>query len=173
MKEWISYLRGSTKSLKKTISSPNQFINVGWDKLSKVPGGKQVFAALVGRYIPYTGSIKPMVETIENGRAVVKMKDRRAVRNHLDSIHALALANLGEFTTGLSLFSNLKNDQKAILVKLDIEYLKKARGQLHSEAVSQIPESFQSDSDFPICAEIKNKNNEIVSKVSAVWRVRL
>ncbi len=173
MKEWISFMNSSTTNIKETLSSPNKFINLGWKKLSKLPAGKKLFAALIGRYIPYTGSIKPFVQSIKKGHVKISMKDRHAVRNHLNSIHALALANLGEFTTGLCLFSQLADGQKAILTHIEVEYLKKARGDLLSEAKHQLPKTFESDTDFPISAEIKNKNNEIVSKVHATWRVRL
>lgn len=152
--------------------SPTTFIQTGWKNLSKLPGGKRLFSVLAGKYIPYTGSVCPLVEKMQTGEVVVSMQDRRAIRNHLKSIHALALANLGEFTTGLSLYSQLKQNEKAILVKLETQYLKKARGKLHSVTSFKIPESFQSDTDFLLEAEIKNAQNETVSKVQATWRVR-
>lgn len=153
------------------FSSPSVMIHEGWERLKKVPGGKKIFSFLVGQYIPYTGSISPLVLEIEKGRAVVVLNDRRGVRNHLDSIHAIAIANLGEFTTGLSLISQLNGKEKSIIVKLEIEYLKKARGDLRAEAFSQIGKVEQ-DAEFKITAAIKNLQDEVVAKVTATWRVR-
>lgn len=173
MKELFKKISTSPKMLKNLFKSPSVFIQTGWDKLSKIPGGKQLFSKLAGQYIPYTGSIHPKVEKISDGSAIVAMRDCRAVRNHLNSIHAIALANLGEFTTGLSLYSQLKNDEKAILVKLEVNYLKKARGDLFAEVFFQLPKSFQSDTDFELRADIKNKDHQTVAYVVATWRVRL
>ena len=46
----------------------------------------------------------------------VVLKDKRAIRNHLDCIHAIALANLGELASGLALLSIIEPSLKAIVV---------------------------------------------------------
>ncbi|MES2614620.1 MAG: DUF4442 domain-containing protein [Bdellovibrionota bacterium] len=154
------------------FASPTSLIKNTWSKLNKVPSGNIIFSKIVGQAIPYTGSISPIVQKIENGFAVVTLKDRKAVRNHLDSIHAIALANVGEFTTGLSVISQLNGKAKAILVRIEAEYLKKARGDVTAEATSHIPENLTQDTEFKVIANIKNLQNEIVCKVTAIWRVR-
>lgn len=154
------------------LSSPSSMIQLGWSKLKKIPGGNIIFSSLVSKYIPYTGSIAPVILSIENGQARVLLKDRRSVRNHLDSIHAIALANVGEFSTGLCLISQLPESAMAILTKIEVDYLKKARGDLISEAIYQYNDLKQNDAEHKITANILNSNNEIVTKVCATWRVR-
>ena len=65
-----------------------------WDRMSPFPGGKTVFSRLVGRMAPYTGTIRAKVTRLGPGTAEVVMPDRPGVRNHLRSVHAIALANL-------------------------------------------------------------------------------
>ncbi len=160
------------KRLIPQFSSPSSMIQLGWSKLKKIPGGNIIFSSLVSKYIPYTGSISPTILSIESGQARVLLKDRRAVRNHLDSIHAIALANVGEFSTGLCLISQLPETAMAILTKIEVEYLKKARGDLISEAIYHYNTGNKSDEEHKITANILNSNNEIVTKVYATWRVR-
>lgn len=153
-------------------TSPTTLIKQGWVKLKKIPGGNVIFSKIAGQVIPYTGSISPIVLQIENGFAAVTLRDKRAVRNHLDSLHAIALANVGEFATGLSVISQLTEKAKAILVKIEVEYLKKARGDVTAEASCKIPNDMTQDTEFRVVADIKNLQNEIVCKVTATWRVR-
>ncbi|KAB8030608.1 DUF4442 domain-containing protein [Fluviispira multicolorata] len=155
------------------FSSPSEMIKIGWEKLNKLPAGNIIFSSLVSKYIPYTGSISPVVLKIENGLAQVRIKDKRAIRNHLKCIHAIALANIGEFSTGLSITSQLPNSAKGILVRIEIEYLKKARGDLIAEANFQLPKQFKSEDEFKIVSNIKDSKNIIVSKVYATWKVRI
>ena len=161
------------KKLFPDFSSPSSMIQVGWNKLKKIPGGNKIFSTLVSRYIPYTGSISPVVLSIENGQSRVLLKDKRAVRNHLNCIHAIALANVGEFSTGLCLISQLPSSAMAILVKIEVDYLKKARGNLISESLFQYSNKTKNDEELKLTANILNAKNEIVTKVYATWRIRI
>ena len=154
------------------FKSPTALIQNFWGKFNKVPGGNKVFSAIVGHFIPYTGSVSPIIQKIESGSASVLLKDKRAIRNHLDCIHAIALANVGEFTTGLCVISQLSEFAKAILVHIEVEYLKKARGDLISETNFKIPPNLSQDTEFKVVAHIKNGHQEVVTKVTATWRVR-
>ncbi|APJ02710.1 DUF4442 domain-containing protein [Silvanigrella aquatica] len=155
------------------FSSPSKLVQTTWPQLKKVPGGNKIFSSIISHYIPYTGSISPVVLSIENSFVRILLKDKKSVRNHLNSIHAIALANLGEFSSGLCLISQLPHNALAILIKIEVEYLKKARGNLISECFFQYPVETKNDEELKLYANITNDKNEIVTKVTATWKVRL
>src|SRR3954470_3975473 len=113
--------------------SAAEWIREGWQRLQGIPGGRRLFDRLLGLAIPYTGALGAEVVSLENGRARVRLRDRRGVRNHLDSIHAIALANLAELTGNLALVYTLPKDGRFIVKALAVDYLKKARGDILAE----------------------------------------
>lgn len=99
-----------------------------WDRLHQVPGGNVVFSKALGKAAPYTGTIDARVEELWSGFARVSMKDRPEVRNHLRSVHAIALLNLAEVTGNTALAYSLPDDARFIVSGMNIDYAKKARG---------------------------------------------
>lgn len=103
-----------------------------WGRLAAWPGGRWLFSVLAGWLVPYTGTVAPRILELEAGFARVAMADRRRVRNHLRSVHAIALANLAEFTGSLAIASRVPSHSRWIVTGLRLEYLKKARGPLEA-----------------------------------------
>ena len=99
-----------------------------WKRARGSSLGRWLFSRGVGRFAPYTGTIGARVEELEPGRSLVTMRDRKAVRNHLNSVHAVALTNLIELTGSLSIIASLPPDTRMIPVRLETDFIKKGRG---------------------------------------------
>ena len=141
-----------------------------WGTLSGRPGGKWLFSRVLGLFVPYTGTLRARIEEVGPRRTVVRLEDRRRVRNHLRSVHAMALANLAEVASGLALLSGLPEDARGIVRGFTIEYLKKARGPLTATASCTPPGSSESR-EIEVQAEILDASGDVVARASARWAV--
>jgi acyl-coenzyme A thioesterase PaaI-like protein len=151
-------------------SSPEAAIREQWQRWSGRPGGRRVFSWLLGKLVPYTGSMGARVEELRPGYARATLRDRRRVRNHLRSVHAIAMMNLAELVTGLALNYAMRPDTRSILTGLSIRYQKKARGLLTAEATAPVLESAD-ERELTLVTEIRDRAGDVVATAEARWKV--
>lgn len=154
--------------MSRSNESPGARLRSIWSRLSPLPGGRWLFSRLLGRMVPYSGTIGALVIRFDPGHVVVRLSDRRRVRNHLRSVHAIALANLGELSTGLAALGALPPSVRGILVGIDIDYAKKARGTLEAEATCEIPQVAE-PTQHVVTATIRDEGGDAVATVRARW----
>ena len=143
-----------------------------WAQTSKLPLGNRVFSKILGRIAPYTGSIDARVLELGDGHAKVELRDRSAVRNHLKSIHAIALMNLGEVATGLAVMHAVDGRGRGIVTGLRMEYLKKARGTIVATCEQDL-DLGPGRHDLEVEAELRDREGELVARAFATWRLDL
>ena len=141
-----------------------------WRRLEPIPGGRWLFGLAVRLMIPYTGSVSPHVLILEPGLARISIRQRRRLEQHLGSIHAIALANVAEFASGAAMSTALPPGFRGIVTKLQIEYLKKARGVVTAEARTNLPDlSVEGDHDF--VANVHDEAGDLVARATVTWRL--
>lgn len=139
------------------------FVRTAWDRLHALPMGTHLFSRAIGMAAPYTATIDAHVVSLEPGRSEVELRDRRAVRNHIDCVHAAALANLVELTGNVAVAYSLPDDARFIVSKMTVEYLAKARGTLRATATCPVP-STNERRELEVPVVIRNEAGEEVTR---------
>jgi acyl-coenzyme A thioesterase PaaI-like protein len=139
--------------------------------LKRLPGGRWLFSRLLGWVVPYAGTLHADVLEMAEGSAVVSMPDRRGVRNHLNSIHAVALANLGELTANLALLTLCPPGGRFIVTRLEVDYLKKARGPLTCTCDVPADLPWSTIERTAATANLLDAGGDTVTRVTVYWKL--
>jgi acyl-coenzyme A thioesterase PaaI-like protein len=105
-----------------------------WHKSYGTALGRWLFSRIVCFRAPYFASIRPVFEVLEESRAVARMKKRRAVTNHIGTVHAIAMANLCELVAGTLTEAGIPRSMRWIPRGMTITYLAKAETDVKAEA---------------------------------------
>jgi len=142
-----------------------------WSRLAPLPCGRLALSLALGWLAPYSGNLGARIEEIRPGFARVTLRDRRRLRNHLRSLHAIALINLGELVTGLAVLSTITGDMRGIVLSMHADYLKKARGKLTATARFDLPRDLADDTPCEVEAQLEDQDGDIVTRVRATWLI--
>ena len=150
--------------------SPGRVLLKLWRRLHLLPGGQWLFARIFGFLVPYSGSVNPRIRVLEPGHAEVEIPDRRANRQHLGSVHAIALLNVAEQASGLAMLAGLPDGIRGIVTHISIQYLKKARGTIRAVSRVTVPD-VRSDMELDVIAECLDRSGDVVARATVRWRL--
>jgi len=152
------------------MQSPGSMLLRLWRRLRPLPFGTWLFARIFGWLVPYSGSVSPRILVLEPGHAEVEIRDSRANRQHLGSVHAIALMNVAEQASGLALLTGLPEGIRGIVTHISMEYLRKARGTIRAVCQVSVP-AVTADMDFDVTADCLNRSGELVARAKVRWRL--
>jgi len=152
------------------MQSPGTRLLRLWRRLSPYPGGQWLFAQVFSWMVPYSGSVAPRIRVLEPGHAEVEIPDRRANRNHLASVHAIALINAAEQASGLAMLAGLPDGLRAIVTQISMQYLKKARGPIRAVSTVVVP-AVTTDTEIEVTADCLDGTGTVVARSTVRWRV--
>jgi len=100
------------------------------------------------------------------------MADKAKVRNHLNSIHAIALINLGELVTGAAVMYQVDGRGRGILKGMSMEYTKKARGTITGTCEFVVPDQ-AGKHDLEVDGVLTDSDGDVVATARATWRIEI
>ena len=114
----------------------NQALSM-WLTLQHKPLGKWLYSRILCWKVPYFSTIAPRYEELKPGYSRISMKKRRAVHNHIGTVHAIAACNLAEMCAGTMIEASLPSSMRWLPKAMTVEYLKKCETDLVGEATAK------------------------------------
>ncbi len=138
--------------------------------ISKLPKflKNRVFQNWIKFTIPFASQSRFQLLLFKEGVCSIQMPLIKKNQNHIKTQHAVAIAQLGELTSGLAMISLLPENSLILLKELNVKYIKKGESNLISTVKLDFKD-FEKKGDIFINSEIKNLSNEIVAIVNCLW----
>lgn len=105
-----------------------------WQRAERSALGRWFFARTVCRRAPYFDTIRPRFLELAPGICRISMRKRRAVENHIRTVHALAMGNLCELAAGMVTEVTIPTSLRWLPRGMTIEYLRKAESDVTATA---------------------------------------
>ena len=112
--------------------------------------GTRVFDWGFSRKAPYFGSISPRFTVVEANHAELVIKNRRAVHNHIGTVHANALCNGLEAAMGALAEASIPRTKRWIPKGMTVHYTAKADSDITCIAETNPEQWTSDDSDLPV-----------------------
>ena len=142
-----------------------------WNRLGGSSVGRWLFAKVICRKAPYFSSIKPRFLRFGPGACEVSLKKRRAVLNHLGTVHAIAVCNLAELGGGLAVDAALPETHRWIPKGMTVVYIKPATTDLTAIAICTLPEELPDSSDQVVTVDVRDTSNTVVFRAIITMHV--
>lgn len=142
-----------------------------YNRLQRWPAGTWLFSRAVCFKAPYFASIAPRITRLEHGRCEGTLADRRRVRNHIGTVHAIAMCNLAELVGGVMVDASLPADMRWIPKGMEVKYQAKALGTLKAVATPMLSIVSAADGyDLPVGVSVTDAaGTKVFHATIAMW----
>jgi acyl-coenzyme A thioesterase PaaI-like protein len=127
-----------------------------WAVLGTTTFGRWLFVRIICLKAPYFATIHPRFRRLEPGICEIELRKRRAVLNHIGTVHAIAMCNAAELAAGLVTEVTLPPSYRWIPKRMHVEYLKPARTNLVATARCTLPISLSECPIIDVVVETKD-----------------
>ena len=123
------------------MSQDNYLLKL-WAKANRLPAGKKWFSMIFARKAPYFGTIKPLVREVRPNYCEVAFKKRKAVENHIGTVHVVAICNALEMAMGAVAEATIPKHLRWIPRGMELQYTAKATSDIVAIAET-VPEDWK------------------------------
>jgi acyl-coenzyme A thioesterase PaaI-like protein len=131
-----------------------------WNRLSRYPGGKLLFSKFVDFRAPYFGSTGARIEALEANYARLRLRKRRAIQNHIGTVHVIAICNMLEKAMGVCAEASIPPHLRWIPKGMQVEYPAKAGSDL--VGIARIDPDGWRPGDLPVAVSAVDDQGTVV-----------
>lgn len=140
-------------------------------KSSAIPlVGGRLFSLAFAQKAPYFWSIRPRFTVIEPNHAELVIPKRRAVQNHLGTVHAIALCNGLEAAMGALAEATIPAHKRWIPKGMEVSYTAKATTDITCVAETDPEQWTGDDPDLPVRVKgVRKDGTVVIEGVIRLW----
>jgi acyl-coenzyme A thioesterase PaaI-like protein len=141
-----------------------------WSSMTKLPQGERLFSIAFARRAPYFATIRPRFVDIRPNHASLVIPKRRAVHNHIGTVHAIALCNGLEAAMGALAEASIPATKRWIPKGMTVSYTAKAVGDITCYAETDPGQWTSDDPDLHVRVWGERTDGEVViTGVIKLW----
>jgi acyl-coenzyme A thioesterase PaaI-like protein len=133
-----------------------------WNLSARLPRGERLFSYAFARKAPYFRTVRPRFTVLEPHRAELVLPKRRAVHNHLGTVHAIAVCNGLEAAMGALAEATIPADKRWIPKGMTVAYTAKATTDITCVAETDAAQWAGDDPDVPVRVRGVREDGEVV-----------
>lgn len=142
-------------------ASPGKIFTI-WKTLEKLPFGNWLFTRAVCFKVPYFRTVHPLIRELAPGLCRVSAPNRRGVRNHLGTYHAIASCNMAEIAGGIMTDATVPSTHRWIPAGMAVEYKDRATTGVTSIArLDPIPEFGEEPMDLVVPVDVLDADGNV------------
>lgn len=140
-----------------------------YTKLSRLPAGRRLFSAVFAWQAPYFRTIRPRFLQVSPNYAALTLPKRRAVHNHIGTVHAIAVCNGLEAAMGALAEATVPKGKRWLPKGMEVEYLAKSTTDLTCSAETD-PAAWLAGPDVPVRVKaIRADGTVVVAGTIHLW----
>jgi acyl-coenzyme A thioesterase PaaI-like protein len=132
-----------------------------WERLRVMPGGERAFSRAFTWRAPYFRSIRPRFVQVSPNYAALVLPKRRAVQNHIGTVHAIAVCNGLEAAMGALAEATIPGGKRWLPKGMEVAYLAKSTSDLTCSAETD-PGAWTAGPDVPVTVRATRDDGTVV-----------
>lgn len=137
--------------------------------LTSLPLGKAAFSFVFAQKAPYFWTVRPRVREVRPHHAELSIRKRRAVQNHIGTVHAIAVCNGLEAAMGLLAEATTPPGRRWIPKGMQVAYTAKSTTDLLCTADTD-PADWEQPGDVPVRVRaIREDGTTVVEGVITIY----